>query len=113
MSALGYDIHGIAHARDEMKEAGFENIAGWIFNCHIGTWMSDPGLYKCGELFRTVLSDGLVGLSRKPLGQGLGWTNSQIEMHLTEVRDALWNDKFHVHLPFHATYGQKVQKPVV
>lgn len=55
---------------------------------------------------------GLVGLSRRPFRDGLGWTPVQIEMFLMEVRKSLSEEvnglpKFHSYFPYYSFYGRK------
>jgi uncharacterized membrane protein YgcG len=107
LAVLGSDMHAIVQAEADLLAAGFEHVRRKTFKSPIGTWPRNQQLAYCGDLMKAVLLDGLVGLSRKPLGLGLGWTPLQIEMFLVEVRKSVGDGSFHTYFPLHSVYGQK------
>jgi hypothetical protein len=107
LASLGSDLLGVTKVKDEMSAAGFEKVTHHMLKCPIGPWARDHTSKVCGLFLRTVIMDGLRGLSRKPFMAGLGWTQIQIEMFLIDVRRDVMNSAFHTYLPFHIVYGRK------
>ncbi|KXX75400.1 Phosphoethanolamine N-methyltransferase 1 [Madurella mycetomatis] len=106
MRMYGSDLHAILSLPDAMKEAGFEDIQKTTHKCPIGVWPRDKRLRVCGLFCRTVVMDGLRGLSRRPL-TALGWTQLQIEMFLVEVRKSVMEKSVHTYFPLHVVRGRK------
>lgn len=114
MAALGSDLHGILKSENEISEAGFENIKTKTLKCPVLPWAKTGKKSVCGHMLRESILWGLKGLARRPFGEGLGWTNIQIEMFLVDVRKSMTEvdpanglPRFHVYWPFHIIYGQK------
>lgn len=110
LRALGGELHAILTMPDEMREAGFEEVNVIQHKNPIGVWPRDKRLRLCGLFLRTAIMDGLRGLSKRPFGTGLGWTQVQIEMFLIEVRKSVMDSKFHTYFPLHVVYGRKPLK---
>ncbi|CAK7564256.1 MAG: hypothetical protein SEPTF4163_002143 [Sporothrix epigloea] len=94
----------------ELADAGFTNIQTVRHKCPLGGWAKYPDLQRCGLLFREAMLEGLRGWSHRPLGTtagGLGWTPTQIEMFLIDVRKALLDPNVHSYFPMHVIYAQK------
>ncbi|KAL2019413.1 hypothetical protein VTK56DRAFT_9704 [Thermocarpiscus australiensis] len=106
MRVLGSNLNGIITVPEEMKAAGFEDVRVTTHKCPIGLWPRDKRLRFCGLFLRTVLMDGLRGLSRRPF-MALGWTQLQIEMFLVEVRKAVMNGDVHAYYTLHMVHGRK------
>lgn len=112
LAALGSDMHGILYVEDELAQAGFENVSRQSFKCPTGPWPKKRRLQECGFVLRDCILWGLVGLSRKPLRDGLGWTPLQIEMHLVDVRKSLSAEvnglpKYHSYYPYSCIFARK------
>lgn len=106
MSMYGSDLHAILTVSDAMEEAGFEDIQKTTHKCPIGVWPREKRLRFCGLFCRTILMDGLRGVSRRPL-TALGWTQLQIEMFLVEVRKSVMENSVHTYFPFYVVCGRK------
>lgn len=107
LRALGSELNAILVLADEMRAAGFESVKTVSHKCPIGVWPRDKRMRLCGLFLRTAIMDGLRGLSKRPFGTGLGWTQLQIEIFLVEVRKSVMDGSFHTYFPFHAVYGRK------
>lgn len=107
MQALGTEINAVGDLPDELRAAGFDSVELVTHKCPIGVWPRDKRLRLCGLFMRTVIMDGLRGLSGRPFLNGLHWTPLQIEMFLVDVRKAVMDNKFHTYFPFHIVYGRK------
>jgi hypothetical protein len=60
-----------------------------------------------GMYMRSVIYDGLQGISMGPFTRGLKWTPDEVELLLVDVRKSLFDISTHSYLPFHIYYGQK------
>ncbi|CAK7206581.1 hypothetical protein SEUCBS139899_009379 [Sporothrix eucalyptigena] len=94
----------------ELAAAGFTDIHTVRHKCPLGSWPKHKDLRRCGMLFRQALLEGLRGWSYRPLGTtagGLGWTPTQIEIFLVDVRKAIMDSSVHAYFPMHVTYAQR------
>lgn len=94
----------------ELAAAGFTGIRTVRHKCPLGSWPEQKELRRCGLLLRQALLEGLRGWSHRPLGttaDGLGWTPTQIEIFLVDVRKAIMDTSVHAYFPMHVTYAQK------
>lgn len=107
LRAFGSDLNAVTGLANEFTEAGYDDVHERTHKCPIGVWPRDRRLRYIGLFMRTAILDGLPGLTRKPFGQGLGWTQLQIEMFLVDVRKALMSPNFHTYFPFYVVYGRK------
>lgn len=107
LEALGSNLNAVLNLPDEMRAAGFDSVNAVSHKCPIGVWPRDKRLRLCGLFLRTAIMDGLRGLSKRPFGTGLGWTQLQIEMFLVDVRKAVMDGNFHTYFPFHVVYARK------
>ena len=112
MKALGSDLHAITSAHTELEAAGFQSLTPRSFKCPIGPWPKKRKLLECGHILRDVFMWGLIGLSKRPFRDGLGWTEIQIQMFLIDVRKSLSEEingipKYHSYLPFYTIWGRK------
>jgi SAM-dependent methyltransferase len=107
LRALGSELNAILDVPDELRAAGFEEVNVIQHKCPIGVWPREKRLRLCGLFLRTAIMDGLRGLSKRPFGTGLGWTQVQIEMFLIEVRKCVMDSEFHTYFPLHVVYGRK------
>ena len=67
-------------------------------------------------MLRDVIMCGLIGLSRRPFRDGLGWTSLQIEMFLVDVRKDLMREVnglpcFHSYFPFRSIIARRPLLP--
>lgn len=105
-ATINVDSAGILQIPAELTAVGFERVTIKKLKCPIGVWPADPRLRECGAFLKQAILDGLPGLSRKPMSQ-LGWTRTQIEVFLLEVRRDLHNLRFHSYFPFYDVYARK------
>lgn len=113
LAALGSQLNSIQFVEDELLAAGFRDLRYQDLKCPVGPWPKKLRLQECGHMLRDVIMWGLVGLSRRPFRDGLGWTNVQIEMFLVNVRKDLSREEFnglpefHSYFPFRSIFGRK------
>ncbi|KAK4458068.1 Phosphoethanolamine N-methyltransferase [Cladorrhinum samala] len=106
LRAMGSEMNAIVEVADLMKSTGFEDVQIVTHKAPLGMWPRDKRLRLCGLFMRTVIMDGLRGISHRPL-TALGWTQLQIEMFLVDVRKAVMDNKVHAYFPYHVVYGRK------
>jgi hypothetical protein len=92
---------------DNLRTAGFVNIEERIYKVPLGTWPRDPKMKTIGLYNRSMIYDGLQGISMGPFTRGLNWSTLEVEAFLMGVRKALMDITQHTYLPFHVVLGQK------
>jgi hypothetical protein len=90
-----------------LTTAGFTNIQSKLFKVPLGIWPKNKTMKLIGLYMRSVMYDGLQGISMGPFTRGLKWTPEEVELFLVEVRKSLFDSKTHSYLLFHVYYGQK------
>ena len=73
----------------------------------IGVWPRNQKMKSIGLYNRSMIYDGLHGISMGPFTRGLKWTPEQVELYLISVRKSLLDSSVHSFIPFHVTMGQK------
>jgi SAM-dependent methyltransferase len=107
LAALGVNFEATILLAEMMKEAGFVNVSTRIFHIPIGTWPRNKVLKLVGLYWRTILIDGLEPIALGPFTRGLGWSRSQVDGFLEEVRTAYLDASSHSHMPLYVVCGQK------
>lgn len=108
LAALGSDLDGILYVGGEMEAAGFIDVGKKSHKAPIGgAWPQDERTRNLASFHEHIILDGLPGLVKRPLGNGLGWSPVQIEVFLVGVRKAIQNPKFHAYFPLNVVYGRK------
>jgi hypothetical protein len=107
LKRLGPDVDRVLKLGEELKEAGFVNVEEKAFKVPIGPWAKNKTLRLIGVYLKTVLFEGLQGISLGPLTRGLGWTKEEVEVLLIDVRKCLADSSQHMYYTFHTFYGQK------
>ncbi|KAL4932630.1 class I SAM-dependent methyltransferase [Aspergillus undulatus] len=83
-----------------MKELGFVDVQERIFKAPVNPWPADPHLRNIGKWMESNLLEGLSGWSYKPF-RNLGYSPSEIEMFLVEVRKNIQDRRVHAYFNFH------------
>jgi hypothetical protein len=104
---FGVDLLGPSMYSTYLKDAGYVNIEKRVFKVPIGDWAKNQTLKTIGIYNRSMLLDGLQGLSIKPFTKGLGWSVEDVEVFLIDVRRSLMDRSIHSYLTFQMCYGQK------
>lgn len=112
LAALGSRLNAIEAAEAELRAAGFGDVRCHDLKSPVGPWPRKTRLHECGTMLRDAIMCGLVGLSRRPFRDGLGWTSVQIEMFLVDVRRDLTREaaglpRFHSYFPFRSIVARK------
>ncbi|ROW00858.1 hypothetical protein VPNG_08295 [Cytospora leucostoma] len=108
LANLGLDLHMIGRIPAALRRSGYEDVTEVRHKLPIGRWAKDRRQRQKGIWFlRMILMEGLSAIAKRPLGQGLGWKEAQIEMFLVDVRKSLNDSAVHAYFPFTIVYGRK------
>ena len=107
MAAMGVNVLAMEKNPENLLAAGFANITERRFKLPLGVWPRDPKMKMIGLYNRSIIFDGLHGISIGACTRGLKWAPDEVEAFLVGVRRALFNARVHSYLPFHAVIGQK------
>lgn len=107
LEIFGVDLMSASKYAGYLRDAGFVNVVERQFKIPIGTWAKNEKLKMIGLYMRTVMYDGVEGISLGPLTKVLNWTHEEVEALLVVLRKALMSSSVHSYLPFYIVYGQK------
>ncbi|KAI9657724.1 MAG: hypothetical protein M1821_002900 [Bathelium mastoideum] len=107
LETMGVNLAGAPELTERIRAAGFQSVDVRVVKLPIGRWPRNPLLKKVGLYLQAVITDGLEGISLKPLCHGLGWTKEEVEVLLAGVRKDLKNSAIHSYFNMYTAYGQK------
>ena len=107
LAVFGVDLLAVTANAQRLRDAGFVNVEEKVFKIPLGIWPKNKTMKLIGLYLRTVIYDGLQGLSLGPFIKGLKWAPEEVEVFLVGVRKSLMDASTHSYLPFHVVYGQK------
>jgi len=107
LAAFGVSLLGMEKNPDNVRAAGFDNVEERVYKVPLGTWPRDQKMKTIGLYNRSMIYDGLQGISMGPFTRGLKWSTQEVETFLIGVRKALMDNSQHTYLPFHVVIGQK------
>ncbi|KAI2794541.1 hypothetical protein POX_a01140 [Penicillium oxalicum] len=89
-----------------MKEVGFVDVKQQVFKIPVNTWPTDKRLKHIGQWSETNWLEALAGWSYKPF-LALGWSKSEIEVFLVDVRKSIQDRNVHAYMDFFVVTGRK------
>jgi hypothetical protein len=107
LAAFGINLSSMVNNAQYLQDAGFVNIQSKVMKVPCGVWPKNQTMKMVGMYMRSVIYDGLQGISMGPFTRGLKWTPDEVELLLVDVRKSLFDISTHSYLPFHIYYGQK------
>ncbi|KAB5543128.1 S-adenosyl-L-methionine-dependent methyltransferase [Coniochaeta sp. 2T2.1] len=107
LAQFGVNLLAMEKNPDNVREAGFTNVEERIFKVPLGVWPRNTKMKTVGLYNRSMIYDGLQGISMGPFTRGLKWSPEEVELYLVGIRKAVHNSGVHSYLPFHVTIGQK------
>lgn len=107
LEKFGIDLLGPRKYPSYLHDAGYENIQEKVFKVPVGMWARNQTLKTIGLYLRSIILDGLQGVSMKPLTKGMGWSVEEVEVFLVDVRKCLMDKSVHSYLTFYVYSGQK------
>jgi hypothetical protein len=104
---LGVNLLGIEKNPENVRAAGFVNVEEQVYKVPVGTWPRNQKMKTIGLYNRSMIYDGLQGISMGPFTRGLKWSPQEVEIFLVGVKKTLVDNSQHTYLPFHVVIGQK------
>jgi hypothetical protein len=104
---LGFNSLNVLTFDDNLRAAGFVNITRNVMKIPCGPWAKGEDLKMVGLFWRTIMLDGLDGITGITIGKGLGWSKEALEVFLVDVRKALMDKTVHAYCPLHIVTAQK------
>ena len=91
-----------------MREAGFVDVVEHINKVPMNKWPKDPRMKQLGAWNEANWLGGLAGFTYAPFGPGgLGWSKTEIEVFLVDVRKSIRNRRIHAYQNIYAVTGRK------
>jgi len=90
-----------------MEEAGFIDVEEHILKLPVGPWPRNLRLKKVGLFEMVNMIEGIQGLTMMLLTRCLGWTATEVELFLMDVRKDVKNKKLHSYYHFFVVFGRK------
>jgi SAM-dependent methyltransferase len=104
---LGRPLTEAKHHKQRLIDAGFENVQQKVFKWPTNSWPRDKKHKEVGLWTLANIGGGLEGLSTALMTRGLGWSNEEVLVFLTQVRKDLRDPRIHGYWPIVVVYGQK------
>ena len=104
---FGRPCHITREYKKLMEEAGFVDVVEVVHKWPINDWPKDPKHKELGTWQYHNVMEGMQGFSMAPLTRALGWSASEVELFLVDVRKDLKNRKIHAYSPIYFVYGRK------
>lgn len=115
--ALGAPLDSVECVRDIMLDVGFQDVQQKAYAWPINTWPKDPHLKRLGKHFVVYygassypriglwtfhdFASSLTGISVALFTRGLGWTTTELEVFLVDVRKDMQKRSIHAFWPMY------------
>ncbi|VUC21593.1 unnamed protein product, partial [Clonostachys rosea] len=104
---IGRPFGGTAKYKDQMQEAGYQNVVQHVYKWPQNRWPKDPKYKELGTWTLENISSGLDAISNALFTRILGWTKPELDVFLVQVRKDIKNPAIHAYWPIYVIYGQK------
>ncbi|KAK4101315.1 S-adenosyl-L-methionine-dependent methyltransferase [Parathielavia hyrcaniae] len=104
---LGASLGSPKHYKQQMVDAGFENVVQIDYKWPTNPWPKDPKHKEIGAWTQANIMQALQALSIMSFTKGLGWSVIEVETLLAQVRRDVKNKDVHAYWPIIVIYGQK------
>lgn len=95
----GRDPFLAAQYENLLQEAGFVNVNVRKYKVPQNHWPKNRHYKKLGTLNALNISEGIEGLSMRPLTKFLGWSAEEVQVLLAKTRSDVNNTKLHAYWP--------------
>ena len=85
--------------KQQMLDAGFENVQVREFKIPVGSWPADPKMKEMGSFQLVAMLEGIHGLTVAFWVNLLGWSVEEVEVTLAKVKKEFKNPKIHSYWP--------------
>jgi SAM-dependent methyltransferase len=93
--------------RQQMLDAGFDNVRDVVYKIPMGTWPRSRRLRVVGRLEQMMLMEGFEAFMLRGYVQILGGKEEDLAVVLTGARREITDPRVHTYVYFHITYGRK------
>ncbi|CZT49179.1 related to methyltransferase [Rhynchosporium secalis] len=104
---LGRPCDSAKDYKRQLEEAGFEDVVEVRYKWPQNRWPKDRKMKELGMWMHENFSTGLAGLSMAVFTRGLGWSQEELQVFLTDVRKSMKDPSVHGYYPIYAVYGRK------
>ncbi|KAK4120503.1 S-adenosyl-L-methionine-dependent methyltransferase [Parathielavia appendiculata] len=104
---LGASLSSPQHYKQQMIDAGFQNVVQVDYKWPTNPWPKDPKHKEIGAWTQANIMQALQALSIMSFTKGLGWSVIEVETLLAQVRKDVKNKDVHAYWPIIVVYGQK------
>ncbi|CAG7559801.1 unnamed protein product [Fusarium equiseti] len=104
---IGRPFGGTAFYKSQMEDAGFENVSLRVYKWPQNRWPKDKKYKELGSWTLENTSSGLEAISSALFTRVLGWSKSELDVFLTDVRKDIKNTSIHAYWPVYVICGQK------
>lgn len=96
------------HLAPLMHECGFEDVYPFEYKIPLGSWPKDKKLKSIGAAMCNNWASGLQGFTYKLFGDhGLGYSRTEIELELMDVRRSLAMKDVHAYVSYFVVIGRR------
>ncbi|KAJ0368271.1 hypothetical protein COL26b_010922 [Colletotrichum chrysophilum] len=95
------------HHIERLEAAGYVNQVNDTKKLPVGPWAKENDLKIIGRYSQAAVYDGLHANTIAPLTRGLGWSSTEVEIFLVQLRKDLMNPSIHSYAHYYSMSGQK------
>ncbi len=89
--------------KQQMEDAGFENVREVIYKWPMNSWPKDPKFKTLGVWSLQNMLDGVHAFSVALFTRALGWSAEEVEVFLADVRKDITNKRVHSYWPLYVS----------
>ncbi|KAF4454183.1 hypothetical protein F53441_3183 [Fusarium austroafricanum] len=106
---MGRPFRGTVSYKSQMEEAGYKNVTQRDYKWPQNRWPKDPKYKELGSWTLENITSGLEAISIALFTRVLGWSKTELDVFLVDVRKDLKNPSIHAYWPIYVICGQKPQ----
>ncbi|KAH0421431.1 hypothetical protein CcaCcLH18_13429 [Colletotrichum camelliae] len=107
LAKFGVEHFAADHHVERLEAAGFVNQINDAKKLPVGPWAKEKDLKIIGRYSQAAVYDGLHANTIAPLTRGLGWSSTEVEIFLVQLRKDLMNPSIHSYAHYYSMSGQK------
>lgn len=89
------------------ERTGFVDVQERVIKAPIGPWAKDPRLKQLGFLYEHNYREGIGAWTTQVFKEAFGWSRSEIEVYLANVRKSMDNRAVHAYNRHYVVTGRK------
>ncbi|KAI8246317.1 Secondary metabolism regulator LAE1 [Colletotrichum sp. SAR 10_99] len=107
LEKFGVELFAADHHIERLEAAGYVNQVNDTKKLPVGPWAKENDLKIIGRYSQAAVYDGLHANTIAPLTRGLGWSSTEVEIFLVQLRKDLMNPSIHSYAHYYSMSGQK------